>query len=844
MKRNLLLLLLLVSSFASAQVKSPEQFLGYKLGSRYTPHFNIVNYCRQVAESVPQMVKLEQYGATNEGRPLLLLYVSSPDNISNLESIRQNNLRLAGTISDNVKPGETGPSIVWLSYNVHGNETSSSEAAMLTLYELANPDNKQTKEWLKNTVVIIDPCINPDGRDRYVNWFNSVVGKQPNPVPYTREHSEPWPGGRPNHYYFDLNRDWAWQTQTETQQRIIKYNQWLPQIHVDFHEQGYNDPYYFAPAAEPYHEVISDWQREFQVTIGKNNAKYFDRNGWLFYTKERFDLFYPSYGDTYPLYKGAIGMTYEQAGHSRGGAAVITDAGDTLTLWDRLYHHFTTGISTIEITSQNAGKVVQEFKKYYDKARTSPPGEFKAFVVKAGEGDRIDRLKGLLDRNGIEWFDAGTAGYTGVNYFTGRAEAFKTTAKDIIINTNQPHSNLLKVLFERNSKLSDSATYDITAWSIPFAYGLATYGMNSYVSGVSKTKSVGTVPTNAPGNENTAAWLVRWNGLNSVRFLTDILQKKVKVRFAEKDFVADKQEYKKGTLIITRSSNQAKQSTLGSLIDEAAKRNGVAYSAITSTFVDKGFDFGSDKVHVLQKPRIGLLAGDGVSSLGMGEVWHFFDVQIKYPVNVIWVNDLRESVLKNIDVLIMPGGRYGFLSDKDFNNTLKDWVRAGGKIIAIENAVAQLARSDWGIKAKSEDDKKEDKKEDKKSDYSLLRRYENRERDQLPDFNPGAIYRLELDNSHPLAFGYEDFYYTLKQDDNIYEFLKDGGWNVGVIKKNNYVAGFVGSKLQERLKDGLLFGVQNMGRGTVIYLADDPLFRSFWENGKLLFCNAVFMVGQ
>ena len=537
-------------------------------------------------------------------------------------------------------------------------------------------------------------------------------------------------------------------------------------------------------------------------------------------------------------------MTYEQAGHSRGGAAVITNAGDTLTLWDRLYHHFTTGLSTIEITSQHAGKVLQEFKKYYDKARTAPLGEFKAFAVKADEGDKLTRLKKLLDRNGIEWSEAVSAGYTGVNYFSGRAEAFKTTPKDIIINANQPQSNLLKVLFERNSRLSDSATYDITAWSIPFAYGLTTYGLSSYVSGLAKTKSTEPAPTGTAGNENTVAWLVKWNGLNSARFLSEILQKKVKVRYAEKDFVAGNQAYEKGTLIITRTSNQSKQASLGSLIDAAAEKAGVAYTTTTTTFVDKGFDFGSDKVHVLQKPKVALLAGDGVSSLGMGEIWHFFDVQINYPVNVVWVNDLRESVLKNIDVLIMPGGNYGFLSDKEFNAALKDWVRAGGKIIAIENAVAQLARSDWGIKMKSDDDKKEDKKEDAKTDYSLLRRYENRERDQLPDFNPGSIYKIELDNSHPLAFGYDDYYFTLKQDDNIYGFLKEGGWNVGIIKKNNYVAGFVGSKLQERLKDGLLFGVQDMGRGTVIYLADNPLFRSFWENGKLLFCNAVFMVGQ
>lgn len=845
MKKYTVALLLLFISIASfSQLKSPEQFLGYPLGSRYTPHFNIVNYCRHVAETNPAMVKLEQYGTTNEGRPLLLLYITSEENQPKLEQIRQNNLRLAGMSLDKAAPDEKGPSIVWLSYNVHGNETSSSEAAMLTLYELVNPANNKTKEWLKNTVVILDPCINPDGRDRYVNWFNSVVGQKPNPLAYTREHSEPWPGGRSNHYYFDLNRDWVWQTQVETRQRIVKYNQWLPHIHVDFHEQGYNNPYYFAPAAEPYHEVITPWQREFQVTIGKNNAKYFDANGWLFFTKEQFDLFYPSYGDTYPIYRGAIGMTYEQGGHSRGGATVINDAGDTLTLWDRLYHHTTTGLSTIEITSQNAGKVVQEFKKYYDKARTAPMGDYKAYVVKADEGERLTRLKELLDRNKIDWSDANNGNYTGFNYFTAKQEPFKTTSRDIIINTNQPNSNLLKVLFERDSKLSDSATYDITAWSVPFAYGLLTYGLSTPITGLTKTQSVATVNTGAPSNESTAAWLVRWTGVGSLRFLGELLQKGIKVRFAEKAFSAGRQEYDRGTLIITRAGNQAAAQSLASIVENAAKGAGVSYQGVSSTFVDKGLDFGSDRVHVIQKPKVALLAGDGVSSLSMGEIWHYFDAVINYPVSVVWTNDLSPAVLKEVSVLIMPDGNYRFLADKANSDGLKDWVRGGGKIIALEGAVSQLSRGDWGIKLKSDDDKKDDKKDDDSGDYNYLRRYENRERDYLTNYSPGAIYKLELDNSHPLAFGYDGNYYTLKQDNRIYEFFKEDGWNVGIIKKDNQVAGFVGSKLKEKLRDGLLFGVQNMGRGSVVFFADDPIFRSFWENGKLLLGNAVFLVGQ
>jgi Zinc carboxypeptidase len=829
---------------AFAQLQSPDEFLGYKLGSHFTPHFKIVNYLYHVAQQAPAMVKIEKYGETNEGRPLLLAYVASKENFPNLEDIRRNNLRLANSSLDKMTASEDAPAIVWLSYNVHGNEASSSEAAMLTLYELVNPSNSKSKEWLKNTVVIIDPCINPDGRDRYVNWENQQQGKSPNANPVAREHNEPWPGGRTNHYNFDLNRDWAWQTQVETQQRIIKYNQWLPEVHVDFHEQGYNAPYYFAPAAEPFHEVITPWQREFQTTIGKNNAKHFDENGWLYFTKERFDLFYPSYGDTYPIYSGSIGMTFEQGGHSRGGLAVVMEDGDTLTLRDRLIHHFTTGMSTIEITSQNAAKVLKEFHKYFNTAVQTPVGEFKSYVLKYDGTDRIERLKTVLNRNAIDWAYTNVGSFTGLNYQTGKSEPFKTEAGDIVINANQPKGNLIKVLFERTSKLSDSATYDITAWSLPFVYGLKAYGMKDYVAASGKNNPLAAAAVPELNFENTYAYVAKWNGLNSAKFLAALLNNGVRVRYAEQPFKAGGSDFDKGSLLITKAANSGPGKNLETIVKNASAAAGIQVTPIPSGFVDKGFDLGSDRVRFIRPPKIALLAGNEVSSNAMGEIWHFFEQQLNYPVTLINTDDINRMVPGDFNVLIIPDGYYTLFSQKEKNEQLKDWVRKGGKIIALENAVAQMSNNDWGFKIKgSGADEKKDKDEPKKDDYTLLKKYENRERDYLVNSIPGSIFKVELDNSHPLAFGYPDSYYTLKQDDNIYEFLKDG-WNVGVIRKDNYVSGFTGSKLKEKLKDGTLFGVMDMGRGVVVFLADNPMFRSFWENGKLLFCNAVFLVGQ
>ena len=831
---------LLVFLFSTkAQLKSPDEFLGYKIGSRYTPHWKIVNYFNHVAANNTAMVKLEKYGETNEGRPLLVTFISTAENMQRLDAIRANNIRLANLSKDKAAAiEENAPAIVWLSYNVHGNETSSSEAAMMTLWALVDPSNTKTKEWLKNTVVVIDPCINPDGRDRYVNWYNSVVGKNANAQRVSREHREPWPGGRSNHYNFDLNRDWAWQTQIESQQRIKKYNEWMPQVHVDFHEQGINNPYYFAPAAQPFHEVITQWQRDFQVTIGKNHAKYFDANGWLFFTKEVFDLYYPSYGDTYPIYNGAIGMTYEQGGGPGGGSAVINNEGDTLTLLDRATHHFTTSLSTIEISSLNAGKLIKEFHKFFNDAVTTGVGEYKSYVIKNNPKDkeRIESFLELMDKNAIQYSSGSGAG-RGYNYQTGKDESF-TMNNDIVISSLQPKSTMIKVLFEPKGKLVDSATYDITAWAMPYVYGLQAYASKE------KINSSGAVSITKVVNEDaTYGYVIPWNGIKTVKLVGKLLQKGILLRYAESPFEVNGNKFDRGAIIVLKTANKSFGSNLWSDVRKVADASNITLYPVSTGFVDKGYDFGSDKVHPFKAPKVVLLTGEGVSSLGAGEIWHFFEQQIDYPITLINAADAGRANWNDIDVLIMPDGNYKFLSEKVSLDAFKDWVNKGGRVVALEGAVGALSKAYFGIKLKKADD---DKKDDKnaKTDYDVLKKFEDRDRDFIPNITPGSIYKVELDNTNPLAYGYPDYYYTLKQDDNAYEFIKEDGWNVGVVKKDGQVAGFVGSKLKDKLKDELVIGVQQAGNGTISYLTDDVMFRNFWENGKLMLCNAVFLVGQ
>ncbi len=674
--------------------------------------------------------------------------------------------------------------------------------------------------------------MNPDGRDRYVNWYNSVVGSRYDAQAFTREHREPWPGGRTNHYYFDLNRDWAWQMQTESQQRMKLYLDWMPQVHVDFHEQGYNEPYYFAPAAEPFHEVITPWQREFQQVIGKNHARYFDKNGWLYFTKQVFDLLYPSYGDTYPTYNGSIGMTYEQGGIG-AGLGVINKDGDTLTLTDRALHHFTTSISTLEAAANNASTLVTSFRKYFNQAVTSGHGIYKSYVIRSQPGDanRISALTSLLDKNGIRYEHA-TAGIAkGFNYSNGKEETFTLRSGDLVISALQPRAAMVTVLFEPRTRLSDSVTYDITAWSLPYAYGLEAFACKE------KVTTQPFVPASKPAFVRSSfGYAIPWEGLNAVRLATSIGKAGVFLRYAEQPFKVGGVSFPAGTVLILPTSNQHLGERFHELIKEAAFKSDAALVPIQTGLVEAGADFGSEKVRNLKMPRVVLVTGEGTNANASGEIWHHFDQQLNYPVSLVNQSDLSRLNWSQVDVIILPDGNYSFLSNKEQAEACKKWIQGGGRLIAIESAVSQL--SDWGIKLRKADEK------NATADSVTVSNYESRERDAVSGITPGSIWSVQLDNSHPLAFGYSKNYYTLKLDGNVLEPFKSEGWNVGVLKSNTPVSGYAGKGFRSNLLEGTLFAVQSIGRGQVVCLVDNPLFRSFWENGKLLLSNAVFLVGQ
>jgi len=840
MKRYITTILLgILGNLLIAQIQSPDEFFPHKRGEHFTQHHQLVDYYQHVAQH-SNMVITKQYGTTNQGRPMILAFISNEENMNKLSDIRTDNMKMTGQYDGDLL-SDNPPAIVWISCSVHGNEAAGSEAAPNILWELVNPENNETKEWLKNTVVIIDPSINPDGYSRYTNWIRDVAGDEVNTDFNDTEHQEPWPSGRVNHYLFDLNRDWAWQTQVESQQRMRVYNEWLPQVHVDLHEMGHESHYYFAPAAKPYHEYITKWQRDFQTTIGKNHAKYFDKEGWLYFTKEVFDLLYPSYGDTYPVFNGGIGMTYEQGGSGRGGRAVKTENGEILSLSDRITHHTTTSLSTIEISSKHASELISNFRDFWTKSLSNPRGKYKSFVIqKDVTGNRLKALCELLDKQNIRYTEIKESKkVNGMSYTSRTNTSMTTNVGDILISAYQPKSVLTQVLFDPETMVEDSVTYDITAWSLPYAYGLDGVASTSKMT-PSKERPIFKKAV-MKESEKAYAYILNWSDLEAPKALAALLDQKIDARINAKSFQLNGKKYAPGNVIITRTDNMSLGDKFHEIVNSVAKKSDAIFDVMHTGFSQAGPDLGSNSMDLIKKPKVLAIKGEGIRSLDFGQVRWYFDKVIDYPLTVVDKNRLGRTDLSKYNTLVLPSGRYNFT--ESVMTKISSWISNGGRVIAIGNANQVFVdKKGYALKKHAEEKDKTEAEKEKKVE-KLAGRYLDHggsQRRFISNIVPGAIFKLNVDPSHPLGAGLGKSYYSLRSNSLFYP-LMTGAKNSAYISNNPQIIGFAGSKIKTKLKDTVVFASEDKGRGKVIYLVDNPLFRGFWYNGLFLFSNAVFL---
>lgn len=821
-------------AFAQADLKAPGDVLNFEIGERFSLHHEVVDYTEYLADQPG--VSLVEYGRSYESRPLQALVFTHPELVDRLEEIREQHL-------DRINGG-TGLAefddlaVVWMSYNVHGNEAVCTEAALEVMHDLAQKC-ADGDAMMKRLVVLVDPCLNPDGHDRYAVWFNQLASYPANADPSAVEHDEPWPGGRPNHYWFDLNRDWAWQKQQETQMRSELYHAWMPHVHCDYHEMGYNSPYYFAPAAEPYHEVITDWQRAFQVEIGKAAAERFDARGELYYTRESFDLLYPSYGDTYPMYNGAVGMTYEQGGSGRAGVLVECADGHLLSLRNRIDNHVESSLSAIETSARLSERLVSELAAFHETNRTRPQGRFGGYhiPVDASNASRVDALVDFLQRHGIECERAHSTSRPVNAWPYGGAGNRSVVIKegDLLISSYQTHSRMLDVLFDPEPVLSDSLTYDITTWSVPYAYGLQAFGLEKPVQG-GDWYQAHSIPS---WEDSHYGYAIGPDQDGYAHALAQLHRAGVRVRTNSKPIVHTEASYERGTLFVLKGDQSMEnwEDALRTVRTNAQ----VAIAPMQGGHAIDGPDMGSDYVWLVDAPRVALLTGEGTSSLGSGEVWWHFERELEYPVTRIATANTDPSDWEDFDVVIMPSGWYG-MADETWLDALSAWVREGGRVVAVSGAVDVFAgKSGWGLERYTEEGLEQAVRERNREERIANRElpFDERERHYAMSIGDGSIYAVGLDLSHPLAWGYPDQpYYSLRASGSRFAAL-ESGWTVG--RYGGRVSGFVGSRANRELSGSLVMGQQSLGRGSAIYFVDNPLFRGFWENGKRMFDNAVFM---
>lgn len=834
---TLLLSVIIIHKIIAQDIKSPGEFLGYELGTKFTYHSRMTDYFRYVSDASP-LVEYRTYGSTYEGRPLGVCIISSEENLKNLEELRKNNLIKTGLLK-----GEfTGKQLpfIWLSYNVHGNEAAGMETAMKVLYTLAAGKYEGVAEWLKTCVIVIDPCQNPDGRDLYANRYNSTRNLLPNPNQDAWEHNQGWPGARSNHYMFDLNRDWTWQTQTETQQKLALYNQFMPEVHADFHEMGPESTFFFPPGADPWNEVVTPWQHEFHKLMGSGNAKLFDKEYKLYFTKESYDLFCPSFGDTWPLFNGAMGFTYEQGGGGVSGIEYKLDTEDTLSLGKRIEGHFLASMATIKVSYENRDKLVSGFNKFFEDGAANPPFEYKSVIIKgSNERSALKSMFELLDRNQVRYTYAGGVGrkFMAFDYLSNSNGEVTIEKGDILISAYQPQSRMVRVMFEPDSKASDSLSYDLTAWAVPYSYDLKAFAVREQIKPENGSISADTIK-NLPAEGKPYGYIADFTGFSELKFMAALYNKELKIRYTIKPTEIGGKKYGRGSVIIARGDNLQAGDKFDKTVIDLANSCQVRIDATTTGLAEAGKDFGSDYSPLRKKPVVGMLCGNDIQSGQVGELWYFFERELQYPVTLIGSGYAERTDLSKYDVLILPGGNYSKQYD-----TILYYVKKGTKVIAIESAGSLFSREkstalSKAVEMRNAETKAAEKKE-KSDDPKLLKKYEYaiERRYGLSERSAGSIYKVKLDETNPYAFGLGTEWFVMKRSTG-YPFLTSG-FNIGYILDKDPVSGFAGSKFRDKVKNTIVIGSERIGEGEVVYITDDPYFRAFWKSGRVLLGNII-----
>ncbi len=800
----------------NSKVPSPEQFLGYGIGQHHTRHDLIVAYLEKLSE-VSDRASIQYYGKTHEGRKLVILTITSPENLSNLENLKKQHLAFTDP-TQNVSNYDQVPLIINLAYNVHGNEPSSSEAAMLTAYTFVASESAEIEKYRKNAVIFVDPTINPDGRDRHTQWANTYQGTPEVADPQDAEHNEYWPGGRTNHYWFDLNRDWLLAVNPESRGKLNWYHQWYPNVVTDFHEMGSQSTYFFEPmkdngSLDPI--MPKENYEDLNTLFGNYFAKALDSIGSFYFTKEVFDGTYPGYGSSYPDLQGGLGLLFEQA--SSRGHRQKTAFGE-ITFPFTIRNQYTSSITTVRAAVENKAYMRKYQQDFFKSALTNPAkSKIKGYTF--GDEKDQNRTKAFIDK-----------------LLLHKIDVYKSGNK-YVVPTKQPQYRMVQTMFETYGKYRDSVYYDASAWSVANFYNMKYRPVTSLNLGEKVTDLTGLVSVD-PVKKSNYAYVIDWQDYNAPAALNYLQSQGLVLSSSAKPFTTTVGSATKtfgyGTLMVPVSLQKKNPDEIFELLQKAQQEYEVPIFAVNTGLNLNGIDLGSRYISSIKKPKAFMLIGNGVSSYEAGEVWHLLDTRVHMPITKIPMRNFNRVNFDKYNVLVMVSGRYSL--DERQQKKIKDWVSKGNTLVTIGSA------SKWAIEKKLVKEKLTEVKKDS-TEKTMRKPYVDAPENIGKESVGGVILKADIDITHPLAFGYTASSIPVYKNNEVWLVPSKNEYStVSKYSANPHIDGFMTKRnLDEFVKPSASLIVSPLGGGRVVLFADNPNFRGSWYGTNRLFLNALFL---
>ncbi len=794
-------------------IPTPQSVIGHEVGEWHITHDKLVQYMQALANASDR-ITIEDRGKTFEGRPLLLLTITSLQNHQNIKAIQSAHIEATETNNANA---ENRPVVVYQGFSIHGNEPSGSNASLLAAYYLAAAEGSKINDLLNTTVILFDPSFNPDGLQRFAYWANTNKNINLNPDPNDREYSEVWPGARTNHYWFDMNRDWLPVQLPESRARIKTFHSWMPNILTDHHEMGTNNSFFFQPGIPSRtHPLTPKLNQELTKGIATYHAKAFDKIGSLYYSEESFDDFYYGKGSTFPDINGGIGILFEQA--SSRGHIQESDNG-ILTFPFTIKNQFTAALSTLEAANGMRKEILEYQHNFFKNARKEANKEGNKAIVFGDEKDaaKTYHLAEILKRHHIKFHDVKSD-------FSADGKTFKK-GYSYIVPKNQKNTRLINAMFEKRTTFQDSLFYDVSAWTFPLAFNLdytETTASNAgdLVEDLQHLKG----GINA---KSEYAYLFEWHEYYSPKFLNAILKKGLRVKVSMKPFKANGTSYDYGTIMIPARNQDITTTEIYTFLNDLAQQSHIKVDAV-STGLNDGIDLGSNNFRALELPKIALLVGDGITSYDAGEIWHLLDTRYDIIVTKLDTKSFKRADLSRYNTLIMVNSSSGL--NEENTKKLKSWIQDGGTMVAYKNALRWL-----------------NKKELMKIDFKKNKRIaKNISYEQRGDFRGaqvigGAIFETKLDRSHPINFGYNNDKLPMFRNTTIFINADKNSYNNPIqYTRDPLLSGYISEENLDSISKTVPLKIGKIGRGKIIAFTDNTNFRAFWYGTNKLLMNAIF----